>query len=305
MAQPSPLVRTIHHGPMVFEVEIRASPSPRTAPVLAIRGPAESSRVMVVQAAAVVPWADLVAVRIGGVTSPGVLPAAVGLDDLADGLGAVLDELGLTRVNVCGASFAGDLAYRFAVRHPDRLERVVLTGPAGKVRDHIAPGEGPRDVAARLLTAGRSATADYIASALLCLDPAVPVRGRAVLQRAMLEHMHRSDDAEFGRWLRCLELQYTAPPLAGAGPSVPVLVVTGDHDVPAPPAVCRALAARCAQGVFATIGESDHFVFLTRWREHLDLTRRFLLDEPLDHLPYLTSLERLHRTAPVVPVAVG
>ncbi|MCX4745729.1 alpha/beta hydrolase [Kitasatospora sp. NBC_01287] len=283
---------------MVFEVEVRTSRSPRIAPVLAIRAPAESLRATRPQAEAILPWADLVGVTIGGVTTPGVLPQGCGLEDLADGLGRVLDELGLPRVNVCGSSFAGDLAYRFAVRHPDRLERVVLTGPAGRARDHLPPGVGPSEMATRLLRSGRSAAADFISSALLCLDPALPVLGRAVLRRALLESMHRCDDAELSRWLRCLELQYTVSPLVGEGPSVPLLAVTGEHDVPAPPAECRALAARCPGGVFATIKESDHFVFLTRSREHLDLTRRFLLDEPLDHLPYLAELERPYRPVP-------
>lgn len=305
MAQPSASVRVVRVGPVDFEVEFKTGPSPRTAPVLVVRAPAESPRIMAQQAEAVVSWADLVGVRIGGVTAPGVLPAGVGMEDLADGLGKVLDELGLARVNVCGGSFAGDLAYRFAVRHPDRLERVVLTGPGGRVGDHLPPGMGPLELAERLMEAGRPATADYIASALLCLDPALPVRGRAVLRRAMLEQLHRSDDAEFHRWLRCLELQYTAPPLTGDGPGAPLLAVTGEHDVPAPPAACRALAARCPQGVFATIRESDHFVFLTRPSEHLDLTRRFLLDEPLDDLPYLAELERPYHTAAVVPAATG
>ncbi|MER6256328.1 hypothetical protein ABT224_33770 [Streptomyces sp. NPDC001584] len=56
-----------------------------------------------------------------------------------------------------------------------------------------------------------------------------------------------------------------------------------------------------SQAVFATIEEADHWVFLTRSHELLDLTRRFLLDEPLEGLPYVAALEQFNRPAAAVP----
>ncbi len=49
----------------------------------------------------------------------------------ADALAALLDELGVARVHLVGNSLGGGVSVRFALRHPDRAERLVLMGPGG------------------------------------------------------------------------------------------------------------------------------------------------------------------------------
>ncbi|MFJ2747227.1 alpha/beta fold hydrolase [Streptomyces sp. NPDC087297] len=227
------------------------------------------------------------------------MPQRHGLDDLADGLCAVLDELGLTRVNLCGISHAGEIAYRLAVRHPERMERVVLTGVTGQRRDLLPPGTGAAEMAELMQGPRGRETADYVISAMLCQDPALPVRGRAAMRWALDELVGHVGMTQINLWLRCLELLQDVPERAGV--AAPLLAVTGEHDVPCPPADCRALAALSPGSVFATISESDHFVFLTRAGEHLDLTRRFLLDEPLEDLPYVAALERFPHLVACAP----
>ena len=48
--------------------------------------------------------------------------------DLADDLAALLDALGLRRVDVLGAFLGGMAAQEFALRHPLRVDRLVLVG---------------------------------------------------------------------------------------------------------------------------------------------------------------------------------
>lgn len=45
---------------------------------------------------------------------------------LADDVAALLDHLGLARADVMGLSLGGGVALQFAIRHPDRLRRLVL-----------------------------------------------------------------------------------------------------------------------------------------------------------------------------------
>ncbi|MER6199145.1 alpha/beta hydrolase [Streptomyces sp. NPDC001586] len=285
-------IRTIRSGPLVFEVDARTCAEPRIPPVLFVRARAEGEATIHPQNEALLPLADLVGVRIAGLSGPGTLPPDSTIGDLADGLAVVLDELGLARVNVCGTSHGGEIAYRFAQRHPGRTERVVLTGASGHP-PVLVDGTTPAGLVARAKGATRQELVDEVVSRLLCLDPELPVRGRETLRWILTDLFRSSDDTHIDVWARCLQLVCNAPQPTGL--SVPLLAVTGEHDVAVRPADCRALAAMSSDAVFATIREADHWVFLTRARDHLDLTRRFLLGEALDDAPYLAALEHFPR----------
>lgn len=56
-------------------------------------------------------------------------PRALDLPELADALGAFLDEQGLARVPLVANSFGCQIALELAVRAPERIERLVLVGP--------------------------------------------------------------------------------------------------------------------------------------------------------------------------------
>ena len=49
-----------------------------------------------------------------------------GYDDLVDDVGATLDEMGAERAVVFAESFGGTVALQFALRHPERVERLVV-----------------------------------------------------------------------------------------------------------------------------------------------------------------------------------
>ncbi len=54
-----------------------------------------------------------------------------GLDDYVDQVDAVLDECHLTRAAICGVSFGGLIALRFAAQRPERTSALVLVSPPG------------------------------------------------------------------------------------------------------------------------------------------------------------------------------
>jgi pimeloyl-ACP methyl ester carboxylesterase len=58
--------------------------------------------------------------------SPGGHAIADLADDLADDVAAVLDAAGVRAAHVVGFSMGGLVAQSFAVRHPDRVDRLVL-----------------------------------------------------------------------------------------------------------------------------------------------------------------------------------
>jgi pimeloyl-ACP methyl ester carboxylesterase len=60
----------------------------------------------------------------GGTTNPA---AAYGFDELADDAAALIAALGYQRAHIFGTSFGGVIAQVLAARHPERIDRLVLS----------------------------------------------------------------------------------------------------------------------------------------------------------------------------------
>ena len=80
--------------------------------------------------------ADVVAPALPGYAGSDSLGAHADVEDYAFHFVDLLDTVGLGVVDVVGASIGGWLAAEFALRHPQRVRRLVLVGPLGlHVRD--------------------------------------------------------------------------------------------------------------------------------------------------------------------------
>lgn len=63
-----------------------------------------------------------------------------GIADMADDLAGLLDALDIGRTHVLGLSMGSMIGMEFALRHPDRLDRLVLAGPgAAPARSAVDP----------------------------------------------------------------------------------------------------------------------------------------------------------------------
>ncbi|MFI9388052.1 alpha/beta fold hydrolase [Kutzneria sp. NPDC052558] len=71
-------------------------------------------------------------------------PAADPFGALADSIRGILDKLGLDKAHLVGNSYGGACALRLALDTPDRVDRMVLMGPAGVGWTRAVPTAGTR-----------------------------------------------------------------------------------------------------------------------------------------------------------------
>ncbi|MCB0994300.1 MAG: alpha/beta fold hydrolase [Acidimicrobiales bacterium] len=180
--------------------------------------------------------------------------------DYADDAAALLDALGWDRVPVVGVSFGGMVAQNLVVRHPERVERLVLacTSPGGSGRasaDLLAVSELPEDERAvrtlELLDTRYDPATGVLPPGLEPLVEAFAARSAAPL----------SDDAARGARLQ-LEARrghdvYDLLPQVQA----PTLVIGGRHDGIAPTANSLAIAEQIP-GARLAVCDGGHVFFL-------------------------------------------
>ena len=213
----------------------------------------------------------------GGRKSDGSSDRTYGLDDYASQVAAVLDAKAIDRAVVCGVSFGGLVALRFAAAQPARVMALILASTP-------APGWHVRrrhEVYAR---------APWIFGPLFLIE--TPLRLREEVLTALPERTRRWRFAlrqaatlvraplslrrmgERGRMLSALDLAGDC-----ARVSAPTLVVTGeqslDHVVPTSGAseYVRLIAGACG----AVLDRTGHIGSMTRPDEFAALVREFVM----------------------------
>ncbi len=139
------------HGGRLAADRLGATTAAGAPLVLAIHGITSTSRTWLAIARALGDRATLMAVDLRGRGRSIELPPVVGLDAHVRDMVAVLDAAGLERAVVTGHSLGAYIAARMAVRHPHRVERLVLVDggltipgsgggePARFVQDFLGP----------------------------------------------------------------------------------------------------------------------------------------------------------------------
>lgn len=111
-----------------------------------------------------------------------------GFDFLADCLNHLLDELGILRINLVGVSYGGSIAYEFAQRWPDRINRLAMAGTVNAFPSYVTAARG---TSTRTLQQGRiEPYVDHIVEATMRLDPDIVIRNRETT-RGLLEKVLR------------------------------------------------------------------------------------------------------------------
>jgi pimeloyl-ACP methyl ester carboxylesterase len=209
--------------------------------------------------------------RGAGRTRPQDGPVSV--DEMADDCAALLRHLRAGQASVVGHSMGGLVAQRLALRHPGRVDRLVLaaTGAAADPRDialfrdmadKLDAGEDPARWFRRFF--------DVIFTRRFMADPA---NVEAATKWAT--------DYPYAQSPRAFRLQVEAlaafPGVADAARiAVPALVLTGSEDVLFPPAEGEALARRIPGATFKVIDGAAHAIHTEQPKAFVDAVMGFI-----------------------------
>jgi pimeloyl-ACP methyl ester carboxylesterase len=161
---------------------------------------------------------------------------------------ALLDQLGIARAHLIGAAAGGIVALATAVAHPDRVASVVLAGTIFSIDE-----DAWREMFGRL---GLAALRGILKTEFLELGPSYRARNPAGVARFKdLETIAKPS----GRFDQPSGVRVTWAKLAGL--QVPVLLLTGEADLYAPPPLQNLIAEHLPDCETATLREVGHAAY--------------------------------------------
>ncbi|MFF5638512.1 alpha/beta fold hydrolase [Streptomyces sp. NPDC012825] len=279
---------------------VRSPAEPDSVPVVILGGSAQDRYTWVRHEPRLTPTTAVITVDLPGYGSADFLPAAYGLDFLADAVHHMVTGLGHPAVHLMGACYGGNVALRFAQRHPESVRSMILAGTTLVVPDNFkAAVAGWTEMLRR---GDRVGYASGMVAAFTAPAELGPVRKRNVMARMLRRqgmdrtaHELRMDAEHSDRVLR--HGVYASGPL----PDVPCLAFTGEYDTLTPPSDSRRVAGLFPRARFTTVKETDHLSLLERPSEVADLWQRFYAGTPFDEMDFLNDVERIER--PAAPLA--
>jgi 3-oxoadipate enol-lactonase len=197
--------------------------------------------------------------------------------DMADDLAGLLDALGIQRTHLLGLSMGGMIALEFALRHADRLDRLVLAGTgAAPARSAIDPIQIWSWVKANDTTGkvfgGQQFTSLF--STAFLRNPEAVQDTTALLA----SNPYPMSPEAYGRQAEAY-LQFDVLGRLGAI-TAPTLVVVGEQDLVTPPWIAREVAEAIPGARFEVIrGDgSSHVVPIERPDDFNRLVSDFLAE---------------------------
>jgi len=192
------------------------------------------------------------------------------LEDVADDAYGLIRALGLEDPAVLGWSTGGEVGLLLAVRHPDALSSLMITGATPGGPKSVLP---PPDVVELF--------ADPNPDTAKLLDVLFPPEDEEGLQRFLTSYTSfpsepNADDAT-ARYDIAERAYWAAPEPDLAGIDVPVLVMNGSEDYAVPPANATYIADRIGSGAEVELDEGGRHAWFVTHPDHFhDLVAGFL-----------------------------
>jgi pimeloyl-ACP methyl ester carboxylesterase len=215
------------------------------------------------------------------------------LDAWVSDLEAVVDRLGLERFPLLGISQGGPIAMAYAVRHPERVSRLILYGSYSRGRSHRNLSEREReerDVMLRMIAVGWGQ--DHAAFRQVFTSLFIP--GASPEQAHWFNELQRvsaspENAVRIARTFDELDARELAPRL-----DLPTLVLHATGDLRIPFAEGRLLASLIPGARFVPLESRNHILLESEpaWSRFLREVRSFLGVSPEEDQPVIGTARR-------------
>jgi 3-oxoadipate enol-lactonase len=196
----------------------------------------------------------VIAPDLRGFGQSDVTAGTVNMEQMADDLATLLDGLGVAEpVTLCGLSMGGYVGWQFALRHRQRLAKLIQCDTRA-VADSSEAAAGRLKTAEKVLAEGAKVVADAMLGKLFA---PITAQSRPAIVEATRQVMLRTSPEGIAAALRGMAER---PDVSGrlAKFDLPTLVVCGEHDAIAPPDEMRGIAEKMPQAKFALIKDAGH-----------------------------------------------
>ena len=196
-------------------------------------------------------------------------PRPYSLAALADDVAAVLDSVDVAKAHWVGLSLGGMVGQAFALRHPARLDRMVL---ANTTSSYGPEGRAMWQNRAKLVQeGGLAAIRDMVASRYFTDD--FRASNPDAVEKVMGRFMETSAEGYLGCCDAIAGLDYSQD-LARV--RAKTLVIAGGADAGTPPAMSEAIAAKIPGARLAVIPGAAHLSAVEKPAQFAQLVREFL-----------------------------
>lgn len=196
----------------------------------------------------------VLAVDLPGFGQSSPAPSEMSISGFADQLAEFLDQLGVTeKVTLCGLSMGGSIALQFALRHPEKLARLILCD-CRAVADSPEAQKMRHDLADRVLKQGPEFVAEAMASRLFA---ASTLAQQPEVVQSIQSVILASAPASIAGGSRALANREDVVPRLGEI-ATPTLVLVGSEDIISTVDEMRHIAEGLPHGTLAVIQGAGH-----------------------------------------------
>lgn len=212
--------------------------------------------------------ASVLSVDFPGHGKSGDPPESWGVQDYAEQILLLLDELSLPKVDVVAHSFGGRVALWLASHQPERVDRLVITGGAG-IRKPISEGQKKRQ--ARFKRLNRCCG---------WLKKIPFLRGWVERLEDQLRRKYGSPDYyKLNEVMRGTFVKVVNEDLLPLLPAItaPTLLIWGSDDTETPLWMGQQMEKQIPDAALIVFEGRTHFAFLEEWQRFLIIIKEFFL----------------------------